>query len=349
MEALMAKLKVLGKKASSPEEFELSLDRVTIGRAPDNVLVLDDKATSRHHAEIRKNGGAWELADLGSSNGVWIDGKKVKSFELGEGTVFLIGNTRFTFVDAGWESRTIRVDQEEMLNPEEILPVSGNVLPAPPPPTPIDDPREAEAQIPAHAPLSPPPPMPATPAPAQTPSLSDESAEPSLMDNPLPPVQGTPRPIMMPQLSPAPETFDEGSENAGFGIRLGAYLLDSMILGVIVMLPAGFIIKIVAGKAPGLLLPLSILIFLLVMAVSVAYLVIPWAGSGATPGKKILHLQITRDDGPAPLGYGKALLRILGYAISSLILGIGFLMALFTPDKKALHDMIAGTRVIRKG
>ncbi len=48
----------------------------------------------------------------------------------------------------------------------------------------------------------------------------------------------------------------------------------------------------------------------------------------------------------APLGFGGALIRLLGYMLSSLIFCIGYLMVAFTDRKRGLHDMIAGTVVI---
>lgn len=45
--------------------------------------------------------------------------------------------------------------------------------------------------------------------------------------------------------------------------------------------------------------------------------------------------------------YGKAFLRWVGYSISGLTLGIGYLMVAFTKQKQGLHDKIAGTYVIR--
>ena len=47
------------------------------------------------------------------------------------------------------------------------------------------------------------------------------------------------------------------------------------------------------------------------------------------------------------LGYGAALLRLIGYLASAMILYVGFLMVAFTDRKRGLHDMIAGTVVVR--
>jgi uncharacterized RDD family membrane protein YckC len=64
-------------------------------------------------------------------------------------------------------------------------------------------------------------------------------------------------------------------------------------------------------------------------------------------GKSLLGLTVVTDSGETPIGYGRALLRFVGYAASFLLLGLGFLLIAFSPDRRALHDRIAGTRVER--
>ncbi len=109
----------------------------------------------------------------------------------------------------------------------------------------------------------------------------------------------------------------------------------------------GFLAAMLAQRSQGAMIALTAAGWLLAMVVSIAYILVPWARSGATLGKKILSLKIVREDGVEPLGYGKAALRLVGYMVSGMILYIGFIMAAFTENNKALHDMIAGTRVVR--
>ena len=54
---------------------------------------------------------------------------------------------------------------------------------------------------------------------------------------------------------------------------------------------------------------------------------------------------MVRNDG-SKVGIGRAFARYLCYTISFLILGIGFLMILFRPDKRGLHDLICDTKVV---
>jgi pSer/pThr/pTyr-binding forkhead associated (FHA) protein len=71
-----------GPRKGVCEKFEA--DRITIGRAPDNLLVFSDneRRVSSHHAEIRRDGSRFILQDLGSTNGTMINGRRVKANEL---------------------------------------------------------------------------------------------------------------------------------------------------------------------------------------------------------------------------------------------------------------------------
>jgi len=76
-----------------------------------------------------------------------------------------------------------------------------------------------------------------------------------------------------------------------------------------------------------------------------AYFVGFWGLRGATPGKELLGLRVTGEDGQSPIGLGRAALRFLGYLLSAASLGIGFLMIAAGGD--GLHDRVARTRVVR--
>lgn len=76
--------------------------------------------------------------------------------------------------------------------------------------------------------------------------------------------------------------------------------------------------------------------------------VVGWARWGATPGKAILGLSVCTLDGTAGIGLGRAIVRWLGYLLSLLVAGIGFLMVGLTAEKRGLHDHLAGTYVGRR-
>jgi len=67
--------------------------------------------------------------------------------------------------------------------------------------------------------------------------------------------------------------------------------------------------------------------------------------AGATLGKRLLGLRLVARDGRRP-GPGRAALRAVLALVSLLLLGLGVLLALFTPSSRALHDFLAGTWVV---
>ena len=82
------------------------------------------------------------------------------------------------------------------------------------------------------------------------------------------------------------------------------------------------------------------------VAVSFAYHVVSWGGGGQTPGKMLMGVQVVRQDGAA-IGYGRAFVRWIGYCCALLPLGLGFVLALMHPRRRGLHDLLAGTCVVR--
>ena len=69
----------------------------TIGSVAGNNVVLADPAVSRKHAGIRRVEGAYELADFGSTNGVYVNGHKVPKKNLTTGDVVRVGNSEAIF------------------------------------------------------------------------------------------------------------------------------------------------------------------------------------------------------------------------------------------------------------
>ncbi len=120
---------------------------------------------------------------------------------------------------------------------------------------------------------------------------------------------------------------------AGFGIRLLATIIDWIWMAGISV--AGFFVEPQIGPMAALGVTFLVILF-------------GWAIWGATPGKSICKLYITAGaGGQAGIGFPRALARMVGYTVSSMILGIGFLMIAFNSQRRGLHDMIAGTQVRR--
>ena len=70
--------------------------QLTIGRSSTCELVLADDTVSRRHAELRAYDGCWLLRDLGSSNGTWINGRRVFEAEVRPGDVVQLGGCELT-------------------------------------------------------------------------------------------------------------------------------------------------------------------------------------------------------------------------------------------------------------
>jgi hypothetical protein len=69
----------------------------TVGRGSDADLRIDDPGVSRRHAEIRVSNVAAEIMDLGSTNGTIVDGRRVRSAALADGSTIRLGNTTLVF------------------------------------------------------------------------------------------------------------------------------------------------------------------------------------------------------------------------------------------------------------
>jgi Protein of unknown function (DUF3662)/FHA domain len=84
--------------ALGDRRYVLDGPRATIGRAKDADCVLRDPNVSRHHAELRRSpSGEWTIADLGSTNGVKVNDRRVGSTRLSAGDRVTLGTTSFRF------------------------------------------------------------------------------------------------------------------------------------------------------------------------------------------------------------------------------------------------------------
>lgn len=141
----------------------------------------------------------------------------------------------------------------------------------------------------------------------------------------------------------------EVKPKAGFWIRVVASVLDSLLLSIVqfiltmsISLLVGFM-GIAAGEDPAI----NMVIWLFGMTISLGYAVFFTGYCGQTPGKMAVRVKVIRTDGH-PLTYGRAAKReILGKFVSSILLGIGYIMVAFDNQKQGLHDKIANTYVIK--
>lgn len=150
-----------------------------------------------------------------------------------------------------------------------------------------------------------------------------------------------------------------GLDDAGFIPRVLATLVDSIILLALnlLLLSPVFLVLLFreAFQSADLLRDwafLGILVGcgLMIFGANLWYVVGGWARTGRTPGKALLRLSIV-PAGPSAsstgIGLQRAFVRFLAYNLSGILLGTGFLLVLFRKDRRALHDLLAGTRVVR--
>jgi hypothetical protein len=82
---------------SEDKRTVISGEQFVIGRSRECDLVLDDPNVSRRHAEIRREDGAWAIRDLGSTNGIKLNGRRSQGGPLSPGDEITLGVSRLTF------------------------------------------------------------------------------------------------------------------------------------------------------------------------------------------------------------------------------------------------------------
>jgi uncharacterized RDD family membrane protein YckC len=135
---------------------------------------------------------------------------------------------------------------------------------------------------------------------------------------------------------------------APFPLRCGALLIDYIALVSLIVLGT-LIARMLGGgaRAAGNSAETAGVVLAIVLAI-VNLLVIPGL-TGFTLGKWATGLRIERKDG-GNVGFARAFLRhFIGYPISFALFGLGFLIAAVSVHGRGLHDMIAGTIVVREG
>ena len=120
----------------------------------------------------------------------------------------------------------------------------------------------------------------------------------------------------------------------GFGIRLGAFALDALLVFVV----AGPLVALIGRPAAPAL-------FVVAPAVAAVFC---WRRYGATPGKIAFSAKIVDARSGETPGLGRLVLRYLAYIISAAPLFLGFAWIAIDRRKQAWHDKIAGTRVIHE-
>jgi uncharacterized RDD family membrane protein YckC len=135
---------------------------------------------------------------------------------------------------------------------------------------------------------------------------------------------------------------------APFSLRCGALLIDYITLISIVVVGT-LIARLLGGGAHSAGTSAETVGILIAVVAAVLDLGVLPGLTGLTLGKWATGLRIEGESG-TEIGIGRALLRhFVGYPLSFIVLGIGFLVATLTVRGRGLHDIIAGTVVVREG
>ncbi len=135
----------------------------------------------------------------------------------------------------------------------------------------------------------------------------------------------------------------------GFWIRFLAVLIDGIALGIVNLVIQSVTNTRITNPADVSNLPLIMtsvgISFTISMTLNLLYEAFFLVQYGATPGKMIFKLKVITPEGGG-ITWGRAIGRYFAKILSGITLLIGYIMAAFDPEKRALHDYIAGTRVI---
>ena len=280
-----------------PSRIEIRKN-TTIGRMPGNDIVLDIPTVSDNHAQIIAAGDRLEVVDLGSTNGTYVNDRKVRHQALHHGD-------RVRFDEVEYMVK-INTSVFGLSPPEES---SRNI---------IDVPYDRISTM-----------------------ESDKTIQQSST------VTGNAYINRQPARSIAPS--HDISVYGGFWIRVGATIIDGLVL----FLPLTF----VSALLYAITMPTDEIDVLRTDAIHMIISLIAWwiysavlhsSVWQATVGKKALGLKVVDEYGDR-ISFARATGRHFSEYVSSLFLGIGYLMVAWTRRKQGLHDMMAGTYVVKVG
>lgn len=148
-----------------------------------------------------------------------------------------------------------------------------------------------------------------------------------------------------PQFAPNPSSYGaspnagmiDQSQLVGFWPRVGAYILDAIILGIV-----GFVIGLLLG-----ILHLAGLANIVSIILGIGYFGYFWTQrNGQSIGMSALNIRVVREDGQ-PITWGTAIIRYIVLFIGFVVIFLGVLWVIWDPKKQGWHDKAAGTVVVR--
>ena len=194
---------------------------------------------------------------------------------------------------------------------------------------------------------NPPPPPPPPPSGG---SYQSPPSTPSVYSPPPAPIQYA-----------TPQVYGRQPTYAGFWIRLVARLIDGVIIGIPTAVLFGVFIAAsgiplantdttnqnAQTAAAALFGGAFLLLYLIVLAVQIAYWIYFWGSSGATLGMRLLNLRIVDAVTGGPIGYARATVRFLMSIVNSWACYIGWIWVAFDPRKQGWHDKVANSVVLQ--
>ena len=135
-------------------------------------------------------------------------------------------------------------------------------------------------------------------------------------------------------------------EYARVRVRFVAALIDGIILGIISSIFGT--LSALVGTGSDTVVATTMVINLLMNLMNMAYFILFTGLKGQTPGKMLMKIKVVKSDSLEIPGILSAFLReIVGKFVSSIVLGIGYIVAIKDPKKQTWHDKIANTVVIK--
>lgn len=146
--------------------IEIDRDQAVLGRDNTADVVVNDVSVSRRHGRVERRGAEWYFVDLGSANGTFVDGQRVRDVALRHGQELKLGSAAFRVEGPGSTAATVLI----------AAPQPSPSTPLPPPPVPPPPPY---ASVPPPPPVAAPPPAPYYAAPAPPPAAAASGGVPS--------------------------------------------------------------------------------------------------------------------------------------------------------------------------
>jgi uncharacterized RDD family membrane protein YckC len=307
------------------KNYELRNTVTTIGRSSSCDIVVNDTSLSRLHLRLENRADRFFLIDNNSSNGTYLNRRKITEALLKDGDAFMTGRVHFVFsqetekagektqplslIDAPQVSSTVSVPKEELPSGASL---EFEAFKKSDPTFDDDDDTEAAKEtVPTpRSPLSPPPPP---PPPVNAPPFGSPDAT---VDVPMSGMVASP------------------------GRRLLAFILD---IGVGIALSIPGVVMGVLGMGV-----LATLVSLLGSLAGLLHFVIGWLKYGKTIGKHLMGVHIIEIEraGQQGLSPKAVVLRLIGSFLCAIPLFLPFLAILADSEGRGIHDKIAGTRVV---